>query len=234
MFTFLRAHSSRALAVITVGAALAVMTVGVTLAATSTGYQACANASHKLALENSSGNCPAHFSKVSIGAQGPKGPAGPKGPSGVISMTQYAPNAAAAAVTGSWAFLGSPPEEDFTNGDTAAEITATVDEASSSGGPVNEYLGICYQSAVAGSTVTDVSEISPAFVAPQGYFFAETVSGDVGNLPAGNYYVGLCAKLQGDVVNGLASVTITMAQTSSGVSYDGLKAASRAQPREAQ
>jgi hypothetical protein len=236
MFAVLRAHSSRALAVLTAGAALAVMTVGVTLAATSTGYKACANASHKLALENSSGNCPAHFSKVSIGAQGPKGPTGPagatgpQGPSGVISMTQYAPNAVP-IVAGPWAFLGSPPEEDFTNTDTAAEVTASMQEASSNDGEVFGYLGICYESAAAGSPVTDVSKTAPLFAAAQGYFFDETVSGVVGNLPAGDYYVGLCAEEQENVVNGLASVTITTAQTSSGVSSDGIKAARRAQPR---
>ena len=181
MFTVLRAHSSRALAVVTVGATLTVMTVGVTLAATSTGYQACANASQKLALENSTGNCPAHFSKVSIGAQGPKGPtgsagpAGPQGPSGVISMTQYAPNAVP-IVSGPWAFLGSPPEEDFTNTDTAAEVTASMQEATSNGGEVDGYIGICYESAVAGSPVTDVSKTAPLFAAAQDYFFDETVS----------------------------------------------------------
>lgn len=233
MLTVLRAHSSRALAVITVGTALAVMTVGVTLAATSTGYQACANASHKLALENSSGNCPARFSKVSIGAQGPKGPAGPQGPSGVISMTQYAPNAVP-IVAGPWAFLGSPPEEDFTNTDTAAEVTASMQEASSNGDEVFGYLGICYESATAGSPVTDVSKTAPLFAAAQDYFFDETVSGAVGNLPAGDYYVGLCAEDQENVINGLASVTITMAQTSSGVSYDGIKAGSRRRCRREQ
>jgi hypothetical protein len=241
MFAALRVHSSRALAVVTVGAALAVMTVGVTLAATSTSYKACANASHKLALESSSGNCPAHFSKVSIGAQGPKGPAGPagptgatgpQGPSGVISMTQYAPNAVA-IVAGPWAFLGSPPEEDFTNTGTAAEVTASMQEASSNAGEVFGYLGICYEPAAAGSPVTDVSKTAPLFAAAQDYFFDETVSGVVGNLPAGDYYIGLCAEDQENVVNGLASVTITMAQTSSGVSYEGVKAARRAQPQAA-
>jgi hypothetical protein len=66
-----------AFAVITACVALAALTTGPP-GATSTGYKACANASQKLALENSSGNSPANFSNVCIGAQGPKGPAGPK------------------------------------------------------------------------------------------------------------------------------------------------------------
>ncbi len=47
------------------------------------------------------------------------------------------------------------------------------------------------------------------------------MSGVVGNLTPGNYYVGLCADDQTNVANGLAEVTILLAQTSSGVSYDG-------------
>ena len=45
-----------------------------------------------------------------------------------------------------------------------------------------------------------------------------------------DYYVGLCAEDQGDVENGAASVTITMAETSGGVTYDGVKAATTRKP----
>jgi hypothetical protein len=40
----------------------------------------------------------------------------------------------------------------------------------------------------------------------------------------------LCAEDQGDVENGAASVTITMAETSGGVIYDGVKAADTKHP----
>ena len=45
-----------------------------------------------------------------------------------------------------------------------------------------------------------------------------------------DYYVGVCAEDQGDVENGAASVTITMAETSGGVTYDGVKAATTRKP----
>jgi hypothetical protein len=272
-------RSPRALAVVAVGALIA-MTTGVGLAeASSSGYQACANASGKLALENTSGNCPANYSKVTVGAQGPAGPkgatgatgpagaagpkgatgatgatgpagaagpkggtgatgpqgpagaTGPQGPSGVLSMTQYEPDGATPVTGSSFAFLGAPPEQFFADGGTAAEVTATVDEASADGNQIDEALGICYQPAD-GSTVTDVAYVIPEFAAAAGSFFTQSVSGDVGDLSEGDYYVGLCAEDQNDVENGAATVTITMAETASGVTYDGVKAAPRRPGRQ--
>lgn len=52
-------------------------------------------------------------------------------------------------------------------------------------------------------------------------FFAQTVSGDVVNLSAGSYRVGLCADDQSNVVDGTAAVTITLAETASGVTDAG-------------
>jgi collagen triple helix repeat protein len=280
-----RMRSPRALAVVAVGALIA-MTTGVGLAeASSSGYQACANASGKLALENTSGNCPANYSKVTVGAQGPAGPkgatgatgptgpagpkgatgatgatgaagpagpagaagpkgatgatgpqgpagaTGPQGPSGVLSMTQYEPDGGTPVTGGSFAFLGAPPEQFFADGGTAAEVTATVDEASADGNQIYEILGICYQPAD-GSTVTDVAYVIPQFAAAAGSYFTQSVSGDVGDLSEGDYYVGLCAEDQNDVENGAANVTITMAETASGVTYDGVKAAPRRPGRQ--
>jgi hypothetical protein len=259
-----RMRSPRALAVVAVGALIA-MTTGVGLAeASSSGYQACANASGKLALENTSGNCPTGYSKVTVGAQGPagpkgatgpQGPAGPggpkgatgatgatgpqgpagatgsQGPSGVLSMTQYQPDGATPVTGSSFVFLGAPPEQFFADGRTAAEVTATVDEASADGNQIDEVLGICYQPAD-GSTVTDVAYVIPQFAAAAGSFFTQSVSGDVGDLSEGDYYVGLCAEDQNDVENGAATGTITMAETASGVTYDGVKAAPRRPGRQ--
>jgi collagen triple helix repeat protein len=268
----LRMSSPRALAVVAAGALIA-MTTGVGWAAASgSGYTACANSSGKLALENSSGNCPTGYSKVTVGAQGPAGPkgatgaqgpagptgpagpkgatgatgpqgpagaqgatgatgtqgpagpAGPQGPSGVLSMTQYSPDGATPVTGDSFAFLGSPPEEAFADGGTAAEVTASVDEASADGNEIDEAIGICYELAD-GSTVINVSYVIPQFAAAAQSYFAQSVSGDVGDLSPGDYYVGLCASDQNDVLNGAATVTITMAETASGVTYDGVKAA---------
>ena len=278
-----RMRSPRALAVVAAGVLIAMTTgVGLAEASGSSGYQACANSSGKLALENTSGNCPANYSKVTVGAQGPAGPkgatgatgatgpagpkgatgpqgsagpagstgpAGPKGatgatgpqgpagatgsqgPSGVLSMTQYEPDGGTPVTGSSFAFLGAPPEQFFADGGTAAEVTATVDEASADGNQIDEALGICYQPAD-GSTVTDVAYVIPEFAAAAGSFFTQSVSGDVGDLSEGDYYVGLCAEDQNDVENGAATVTITMAETASGVTYDGVKAAPRRPGRQ--
>jgi hypothetical protein len=226
MFRFPRVRSSRALAVVAGGAVLVMLTTGVALATTSSGYSACANSSGRLGLESSAGKCPSHFSKVSVGAQGPRGPKGAagspgaQGPSGVVSMTQYEPDGATAVTADSFGFLGSPAEEYFANGDTAAEVVATVDTASADGNAIDEVLGVCYEP-VGGSTVQNVDYVIPQFQAPEDSYFTQTVSGDVGDLSAAYYYVGVCAEDQNDVINGAASVTITMAQTTSGVTYEG-------------
>jgi hypothetical protein len=174
---------------------------------------AASNGSHALKLQNTGTACPSGFTDVTWNQ---------KGQSGVVSMTQYQPSGAS-DVTGSWGFLGTAPELKFTNSDTAAEVTASVDEASADGNEISDYIGVCDE-LVGSSTVNNVTFVEPEFVADEDSFFAQSVSGDVGNLAAGTYYVGLCAEEQSDVDNGLASVTITLAQTTSGVNYDSPKA----------
>jgi hypothetical protein len=174
---------------------------------------ATTNGAHAVVLENTGHACPSGDTGLTWNKTGP---------SGVVSMTQYAPGGASEQ-TGGWGFLGTPPEEHFTNADTAAEVTGTVDEASADGNAIFDLIGICYEE-VGGSTVTNVSEVEPEFTAPEDSYFAQTVSGDVGNLTAGNYDVGLCAEDQTDVNNGQSFVTITLAQTTSGVTYDGPRA----------
>jgi hypothetical protein len=174
---------------------------------------AASNGSHAVVLENTGHACPTGYTDVTWNHAGP---------SGVVSMTQYAPSGASLQAAG-WGFLGTPPEETFTNAKTAAEVTATVDEASADGNTILSFIGVCYEP-VGGSTITNVSEVEPQFAAGADSFFAQTVSGDVGNLTPGNYDVGLCAEDQTDVLNGVASVTITMAQTATGVTYAGPRA----------
>lgn len=144
--------------------------------------------------------------------------AGQQGPSGVVSMAQYQIGGGSPAVTGAWQFLGTPSTQSFTNNKTAAQVTGTIDLATSDGSKNSGDLGICYQP-VGGSTVTSVGHVLPEFATPAGSFFAQTVSGDVGNLTAGQYNIGLCAEFQtANTLNGLGQVTILMAQTASGVS----------------
>jgi hypothetical protein len=176
--------------------------------------KAATNGSHAVVLENTGHACASGYTDLTWNQTGP---------SGIVSMTAYAPDAASAQTGTSWGFLGTPPEENFTNADTAAEVTGTVDEASADGNQILDYIGVCYEP-IGGSTLTNVSEVEPQFAAAANSFFAQTVSGDVGNLTAGNYDVGLCAEDQTDVLNGQATVTVTMAQTTSGVTYDGPRA----------
>ena len=213
MLRFTRPRSSQVLAVAAAAAVVGAITTGIAVAApASTSYKACANGAHRLALQNAAGHCPRRFRKVTLGAQGPAGP------SGVVSMTQYSPVSATEVLGSNWGFLGAPPTETFANRQTAAEVIGTVDEASYDGVAIAEQIGVCYEPA-GGSTVTAVSQLTPAFAAPKLSYFAQTVSGAIGSLTPGRYIVGLCARFQDHVANGDATVTIVMAQTSSGVSH---------------
>jgi Collagen triple helix repeat (20 copies) len=162
------------------------------------------------------------------GAQGPQGTPGaqgsqgPQGPSGVVSMTQYSPDTEPSVTGSSFAFLGTPPTLTFAGPDTAADVTATADESATSASTITvEFIGICYQAS--GGAVTAVSDAAPEFLSSGGSYYPTTVSGVVGNLPAGTYSVGLCAADQSGFTNGLAVVTIMLAQTSSGVTSSGAK-----------
>jgi hypothetical protein len=175
---------------------------------------AASNGSHAVLLENTGHACPTGYTDLTWNKTGP---------SGVLSMTEYTPDGANAQTGASWGFLGAAPEESFTKSDTAAQVTGTVDEASADGNEIDELLGICYEP-IGGSALSDASYVVPEFAAPADSYFAQTVSGDIGDLSAGDYHVGLCAEDQTDVRNGNAIVTITMAQTTSGVIYAGPRA----------
>jgi hypothetical protein len=221
LVSFLRAHQIQALALLAVGGTLG-LTTGYIAKAASDGYTACANASDRLALLNSKGVCPSGDSQVTMGGQGPAKP------SGVVSMTQYTANAAPTIPGNVWGFIGSPPLEVFTNSDTAAQVVGTLDESATDGELVQSQLGVCYQPG--GTTevfnVTYVEALSSLRVG----YNAQTVSGVVGNLSAGRYYVRLCANFQTDSLNGPASVTIILAQTTSGVTSAPRSAPSRSSP----
>jgi hypothetical protein len=130
-------------------------------------------------------------------------------------MVHYSPSGP--VNTGSWAFLGSPPLE-FFDGRTAAEVTGTVDFASSNGNGLFSELGVCYEP-FGSSTVSSVALVAPEFQAPTDSFFAQTVSGVVGNLSAGDYYVGLCSQDETtNVLHGATSATVLIGETAGGVS----------------
>jgi len=139
-----------------------------------------------------------------------------------------------AIVTGNtWAFSGTTVTERFADSKTAAEVTVTVDKASSNGNGIDGELGICCEP-VGGSTVTAVNHNGePAFQAPANSYFTQTGSDVVGNLAAGDYIIGICQ--ENDTANlliGNGAGTIIMAETASGISSASLRhGASPAQPR---
>jgi len=136
-------------------------------------------------------------------------------------MAQYAILGGGPTVTGNWQFLGMPPADSFTDGNTAAQVTGTIDLATTDGNHNSGFLGICYKP-VGGSTLTPVGFVFPEFTTPADSFFAQTVSGVVGNLTPGQYDVGLCASEQSaNTANGHGNVTILMAETAAGVSLSG-------------
>lgn len=155
-------------------------------------YGANSHGTRKLVLENVGTSCPSGTKSIKWNQKGPQGP------SGVLSMVHFAPGAT--TVTGSsWAFTTTtPPTVTFKDTHTAAEVTATVDQASTNGAYASGLLGICYEP-VGGSVVTNVSFVFPEFQAPAGSWFAQTVSGIVGGLTPGQYHVGMCQ--EGDSTN---------------------------------
>jgi hypothetical protein len=166
------------------------------------------------------------------GAPGATGATGPQGPSGVTTMVHYNPSGP--TNPGSWQFLGTAPVESFVDANTAAEVTGSVDIASNDGNGIFSELGVCYEP-VGGDTVTNVALVAPEFQAPTDSFFAQTVSGVVGNLPTGGYLVGLCSQDEtSNVLHGAASGTVIMAETASGVStastHSSTQSALKSQP----
>ena len=141
-------------------------------------------------------------------------------------MAQFNPSNAT-AVTGGFSFLGSPVAETFAGGNTAADVTATIDIISNNGSPAAADLGICYQKTGTAS-VNAVSVVIASTTSES----AQTVSGIVGNLASGTYLVGMCeASASSNLVNGPGVGTMIIAETASGVSLH--HGASPAQPRPA-
>ena len=106
--------------------------------------------------------------------------------------------------------------EHFADARTAAEVTGSIDFASTDGAGIFAELGICYEP-VGGSTVTDVALVAPEFTAPTDSYFAQTVSGVVANLAPGDYLVGTCTQDESaNVLHGAGTVTLTLAQTAGG------------------
>jgi hypothetical protein len=186
------ARSSRTLAVVVGAALVAMMSTGITLAATtSPAYQACSNVKNHLALLSSKGTCPAGYHPVSIDAQGPPGP---RGPGSVLATKQLDLFNLATVTGGAWLPLGGEFQDivDFSSADVSAQVTAMVNLSSADQNTFSGVLSICYRP-VSESTVDTVAATYPYFSDPGVSVEPVTVTGLIGDLAPGDYYIGVCA-----------------------------------------
>jgi hypothetical protein len=151
------------------------------------------------------------------GATGGTGGQGPEGPSGTVKMILIHPSGGINE-SSEPEFLGEPALLHFQDKNSAAQVTGSVDYASFEGKVIESELSVCY--APEGGEIVTVSDVFPEFEAPGFSFFAQTVSGVVGNLSAGNYFVGICtAEESSNVLHGASSGSIVFGETKSGVTF---------------
>jgi hypothetical protein len=158
------------------------------------------------------------------GAPGKEGKEGKEGVSGTVSMTQLFPEGET-NTSGELQFLGKPALETFVDKNTAAQVTGQVDLASNNSAFIEVELAVCYQPQ-AGGAIKATAEIFPEFKEEAFNFYAQSVSGIVGNLTPGNYLVGICTGFESaNTLNGAATGSVILAQTRSGASIAVRRAA---------
>jgi len=195
-------------------------------------YYPATGGSHKVVLQDVGTRCPSGTTPIKWNQTGPQGlqglqgvpgqpgATGPQGPSGIVSMVPFNPGST--PHTGAdFAFTGVPPVVTFTDSHTIAEVTVTVGQASADGNFAGGVLGVCYEP-VGGGAVTADSAVVPQFQAPAFSYFTQTVSGLVGGLTPGQYFVGMCqAQDTANLVDGPGTGTIIVGETASGASSAG-------------
>jgi hypothetical protein len=90
------------------------------------------------------------------------------------------------------AFLTGGQTLTFAGPQTAVLVTGTADLASTNGGTAQGSLGVCFQQ-LPGGSINYAASVFPQFAAAPGAFFAQSVTGVISGLSAGQYTVGLCA-----------------------------------------
>jgi hypothetical protein len=114
------------------------------------------------------------------------------------------------------AFVGKPVTVKFANKKTSALVTATLDYYSKNGGSIDADLAACYAKGSAAPKA--LTRVEPNFTAPAGSYFAQTVSGAVGNLAAGTYRVGVCTWFEsGNAGHGHGTATVEVVQAQAAV-----------------
>jgi hypothetical protein len=177
-----------------------------------------AGTNHKLSVINSAvtTSCPHGYTSLNWN-QNP-----------VARMDDFDASNYAVNLTSSWVFVSATVPESFTDANTGATVTGTIDFASDNGEGIDAYFGVCYEEAST-STIENVGYVGPEFTSPAYSYFAQTVSATVGDLSPGTYDLGLCTMEEtSNVVHGSGHGTIVLAETASGVTSSSVKKAGRA------
>jgi hypothetical protein len=158
------------------------------------------------------------------GRQGAPGTPGLAGPTSVIRMDSFAPVGGRPNESREFKFLGEGVREHFADARTDAEVNVTVDIGSSDGKTAQLLLGICYMP-VGGSEPIPVSSVGPEPSPSKDAFFAQSVSGVITGLAAGDYVIGACtASESANVEHGNAEGTVVLAETAEGGTIGALEA----------
>lgn len=139
---------------------------------------------------------------------------------GMAHSIAYGTGSCAPNSSGTPTFCGTPATVAFDK-KTAVLVTGSLDLASDNGSLVHTTLGVCYAQH-GSSSLTLTTYVDPNFTAPTDSFFAQTVTGVVGDGLKGTYDVGLCVKSQGsNAENGDKAMTVLIAETNKGVTQLG-------------
>jgi hypothetical protein len=110
-------------------------------------------------------------------------------------------------------FIGTPVSVNFVNRKTTALVVATLDYYSTDGNQLDADLAPCYSKGTGAAKAT--TRVEPNFYSSASSYFAQTVSGAIGNLPAGTYHVGVCTWYESANAghgHGTATVEVVQAQ----------------------
>jgi hypothetical protein len=169
------------------------------------------------------------------GATGKEGPIGRTGLPGPVSVTRvdfFEPTSNTPNRSTEFKFLANTVTEHFSDPNTAAYVTGSLDIASSDGKQLSLALGIC-EEPLHGSEILPVARVTPEFTSPEESFFAQSISGVATGLTAGDYVLGVCtADETANVLHGDGAGTVLLAQTAEGgtTGVPALRRASSAQP----
>lgn len=142
---------------------------------------------------------------------------GRQGPSGVVAIANFDPGETDVNTSSTPAFAGTPATVTVTNRRTTALVTATLDLGSTNG-TVLANLEVCYQGS--GATVFTAGRVQPDFTGDAGAYYAQTISGAIGNLRAGTYKVGICTDSESaNVLHGFGYGTVLVVQGPAPITY---------------